>query len=126
MKDMSNSFKSGRWKMAQLITVKRAKKEIERLQNYLELVDNYAADTIEKMIIKEYAFTNSGSEVASNFEQQGITMNGKPIKKEDVLAVIKGNPSDELHKILKSGYLKRTKHSRNRNSYEPTTIYFPI
>jgi hypothetical protein len=110
--------------MAQLITYKNAKEEVKRLQAYIDLVDNFEADTIEKKIIKEYAFTNNGSEIARIFEQRGITMSGKPITKEDVLSVIKGKANDELHKILKSGYLKRTKHSRSKKSDSIGTLFY--
>ncbi|MCM3692207.1 hypothetical protein [Neobacillus niacini] len=102
--------------MAQLITYKRAKKEVERLKAYIDLVENYNASTIEKQIIREYAYTNSGSEIARVFEQRGIKMNGKVITKEDVLGIIKGRPTDELHKLLKSGYMTRTKYSRKKTS----------
>jgi hypothetical protein len=42
-----------------LITVRKAKEEIKRLQFYINLVEDYEADTLEKLIIKEYAFENS-------------------------------------------------------------------
>jgi hypothetical protein len=45
--------------MTKLITVERAKSEIKRLQYYVNLVESYEADTLDKAIIKEYAFTNS-------------------------------------------------------------------
>ena len=45
-------------------------------------------------------------------EQRGYALNGNPITKEYVKAVIKSKTNDKLHRILKSGYLKRTKHSR--------------
>ncbi|WEZ71216.1 hypothetical protein [Bacillus altitudinis] len=38
-----------------LITVTRAQAEINRLQQYISLVEEYQADTLEKWIIKEYA-----------------------------------------------------------------------
>jgi hypothetical protein len=46
-----------------LITVSRAQAEIKRLQQYISLVEEYQADTLEKWIIKEYAYTNSITEV---------------------------------------------------------------
>jgi hypothetical protein len=70
------------------------------LQYYIDLVESYEADTIEKLIIKEYAFTNSAAEIVRQFERRGITLNGKPIEKSEVIAVISGKAPDELHKIL--------------------------
>lgn len=58
--------------MAKLITVQKAKEEIQRLQTYIELVEGYNVGTIEKMIIKEYAITNSIAKVMKNLMHQGI------------------------------------------------------
>ena len=53
-----------------LIIVERAEKEINRLQKYIELVENYGADTLEKWIIKEYAYTNSIVEVVKRISER--------------------------------------------------------
>jgi hypothetical protein len=52
-------------------------------------------------------------EVTRNLNRRGFLIDGKPVEKEYVTAVINGKVTDELHRILKSGYIKRTKHSRN-------------
>ncbi|MEF7664378.1 MULTISPECIES: hypothetical protein [Bacillus cereus group] len=39
--------------MGKLITVERAKREIKKLQEYVDLVESYEADTLEKLIITE-------------------------------------------------------------------------
>jgi hypothetical protein len=100
--------------LASMITVRRAKEEIKRLQLYVNLAESYETDTLEKVIIKEYAYTNSMFEVSRNLNRQGYLINGLPIDKEYVSCVINQKPADELHRILKSGYLKRTKHSRHK------------
>jgi hypothetical protein len=65
-----------------LITVERAEKEINRLQKYIELVENYEADTLEKWIIKEYAYTNSIVEVVKRISDRGFTINERPVDKK--------------------------------------------
>jgi hypothetical protein len=87
--------------MVKLITVKQAKDEIKRLQEYLKLVENYDANTIEKLIIKEYGYTNSIAEVIRILERRGVQVNGKTIEKQDVLDVIMSKPMDELHRLVK-------------------------
>jgi hypothetical protein len=47
----------------QFCNVNRDKKEIERLEEYIGLVENYEDNTLEKWIVKEYAYTNSLVEV---------------------------------------------------------------
>jgi hypothetical protein len=77
------------------------------------LAESYQADSLEKLIIKEYAFTNSIVEIIRVFERRGIMKDGKPIEREYVLEVINSKASDKLHLLVKSAYLSKTKHSRN-------------
>ncbi|WP_353853970.1 hypothetical protein [Bacillus sp. Bos-x628] len=62
--------------MPKLITVQRAYDEIKRLQHYIELAETYEADNLEKWIIKEYAYTNSITEVVKRANSKGFTYNG--------------------------------------------------
>jgi hypothetical protein len=56
------------------------------------------------MIIKDYALTNSMRKTAENLNYLGVT-------KEYIANIIKSNPDDdELHKILKSGYMRKTRY----------------
>lgn len=98
--------------MPKLITVQKAKEEIKRLQTFISLVDSYEADSAEKVIIKEYAISNSISKVVNVLKEQNITLNGKSIEKNDVVMVITSKATDELHRLVKSGYMKKTKHLR--------------
>ncbi|PKR83891.1 hypothetical protein [Heyndrickxia camelliae] len=92
-----------------LITVSRAQAEIKRLQAYITLVEEYQVDTLEKWIIKEYAYTNSIAEVVKRANAKGITLDQSYAK-----SVLKGKPSDELHKMLRSGYFARLKPKKER------------
>ena len=68
-----------------LITPQRAKEEVKRLQEYIELVESYEADTLEKWIVKEYAFTNSMVEVVKRANDRGFTNNGSLIDKKQTI-----------------------------------------
>jgi glutamate synthase domain-containing protein 3 len=92
-----------------LITVPKAEAEIRRLQQYITLVVEYQADTLEKWIIKEYAYTNSITEVVKRATTKGMNLDLAYAK-----SVLKGNASDEIHKILRSGYLARLKPKKER------------
>jgi hypothetical protein len=98
--------------MQRLITVERAKREISRLQEYVDLVVSYEADTIEKMIIKEYAYSNSMTKTVKKLEDSGVLKDGMMIDKQYVLIVINSKPKDQLHRILRSGYNRRIKHRK--------------
>ncbi|MDQ0999780.1 hypothetical protein QFZ28_000180 [Neobacillus niacini] len=106
--------------MAKLITVSNAQKEIKRLQHYVDLVESYEADTLEKWIIKEYAFTNSLVEVAKRANDKGFTLNGEPIDKTYAVSIVNGKAQDELHRLLRLGYqqkIKPNKRSQGQVSY---------
>ena len=92
-----------------LITVERAEKEINRLQKYIELVENYEADTLEKWIIKEYAYTNSIVEVVKRISDRGFTINERRVDKKYVTSILDGKIMDELHRLLRLGYRQRIK-----------------
>jgi capsid portal protein len=92
-----------------LITVPRAEAEIKRLQQYITLVEEYQADTMEKWIIKEYVYTNGITEVVKRANAKGMALEQAYAK-----SVLKGKASDELHRMLRSGYLARLKPKKER------------
>jgi hypothetical protein len=94
---------------SKLITVPRAQAEIGRLQQYITMVEEYEADTLKKWIIKEYAYTNSITKVVKRANAKGVTLDQSYAK-----SVLKGKTGDELHRMLKSGYLARLKPKKER------------
>lgn len=93
------------------MTLDKAKKEIETLQHYVDLVEGYQTDSIEQQIIMAYALTNSIPKVAVNV---GVSY-------EKVVEVISSRGKDELHKMVRSAYMKKTKHSR---SPQATLVFY--
>jgi hypothetical protein len=104
--------------LVKLITLKKARSEIKRLQEYVDLVEGYKVDTLEKWIVKEYAYTNSIVKVTEKAIEQGLTINGSLIDKAFIKNVIDGKATDKLHRILKSGYQQRVKATqKGKNSF---------
>lgn len=101
--------------MAKLITVQRAKDEIKRLQNYVSLAESYEETTLESWVIKEYAYTNSIEEIVNRANEKDLTHNGKLIDREFIIQVINGKASDELHRLLRSGYRLKIKPIKKRS-----------
>ncbi|MFZ7942773.1 hypothetical protein [Neobacillus sp. 19] len=66
--------------LANLITVRRSQDEIKRLQHYVNLAEGYEANTLEKFIVKEYAYTNSIVEITRTMNRREFMINGEPIK----------------------------------------------
>jgi|SRR5699024_9776509 len=90
-----------------LITYENAKKLRNKLEFYIKLIENYEVDSLEKFIIKNYALTNSSSEVIKRFNNSHKQYGVHTLTREQVLNVIKASPRDDLHKIVKSGYIKK-------------------
>ncbi|TFJ91713.1 hypothetical protein [Lentibacillus salicampi] len=101
--------------MVKLITVERAKKEVQRLQHFIDLAESYESDTLNKWTIKEYAYTNSIKKVVEKANTESLTVKGEPLSREYAVAVINGKANDELHRILRRGY--RLKIKPNKRKY---------
>jgi predicted CoA-binding protein len=84
------------------ITLEKAKSEIKRLQGYIDLVEAYKPSSIEQEIVKEYAMKSSIPEVSKKLN----------VSHEKIVEVISSRGKDELHKIVRSGYMKKTKPHR--------------
>ena len=100
--------------MKNLKTVDQAKKEIEILQGFVDLVESFRPETLEEQIIKEYAYIGSIEKVAIKVNEMGYLYDGRAFEKEDISNIIKSKPTNDLHKLIKSGYLKKTRHSRRK------------
>jgi hypothetical protein len=73
------------------------------------MVEEYQADTLEKWIIKEYAYTNSITEVVKRANAKGM-----PLDQAYAKSILKGKAGDELHRMLRSCYLARLKPKKER------------
>jgi hypothetical protein len=60
-------------------------------------------------IIKEYAYTNSITEVVKRANAKGM-----PLDQAYAKSILKGKAGDELHRMLRSGYLARLKPKKER------------
>jgi hypothetical protein len=97
-----------------ILTVQKAKDEIRRLQDFILLVESYEGNSLEKWIIKEYAFTNSIREVVFRGNKRGLTNNGIELDHEFVKNVIAGYPKDELHKLMRANYRMKIKPNKRK------------
>lgn len=94
-------------------TLEKAKEEAESLNKYIFLVDNYEIHNVTQWIIKNYALTNSIAGVIKNsLRDNTLETYNTLITREMVLQILKEKPMDELHKVVKKGYLQkiRKKH----------------
>lgn len=88
--------------------IETAMEQIKELKNYIELMDSYVTDSVERKVIKSYILAGSVSEVAKEINDQGyrlLTKNGerKYIGK-DISNIINGEIMDDLHEIAKKKF----------------------
>jgi hypothetical protein len=98
--------------MTYLISVEKAKEEIKRLRQYIDLVENYEANTLDKFIIKEYALTNSIDKTVKAVNAVGYAIYHKEVERDYVVSLLKKRGKDELHKLVRSAYMQKTKYTR--------------
>ncbi|MDQ0975866.1 hypothetical protein QFZ31_005744 [Neobacillus niacini] len=97
-----------------ILTVQTAKEEIRRLQHFVNLVESYEANSLEKWIVKEYSYTSSIREVVSRGNQRGYESNGVELDHEFVKNIIAGAPKDELHRLVRANYILKIKPSKKK------------
>jgi hypothetical protein len=95
-----------------LISVEKAREEILKLQQYIELVETYEANTLDKLIIKEYALTNSIDKTVKAVLAAGYANYHKEVDRDYVVSLLKKRGKDDLHKLVRTAYMEKTKYKR--------------
>ncbi|AQQ55232.1 hypothetical protein [Planococcus lenghuensis] len=101
--------------MKRLPTVEEAKKEIQFLQQFVQLTEEHEEDTLEKRVVKLYATHGSIKTVADvlNMERENQL---EPIEPSFIRDIIQSKPSDSLHQLIRAYYLKKTRHMRKKTT----------
>lgn len=99
-------------------TLEQAKKEIEILQHYVELVEKAPSKTLKEFVVKEYALQGNLSKVAGQANLLFPLPNGELHRASDIAAIIteKGHEAP-LDKLIRSCYLMKTRHARKRKLF---------
>ena len=107
--------------MKNIKTVDAAKKEIQKLEEFVSLVENYQATTLPQKIVKAYAYSGSIAKVVATINNE---YGPDTIDKTYVTDLLKSKPQDELHKHMKANYLTKTRHTRKKPSKLPAYTAF--
>lgn len=87
------------------MNVQQARDTIKELNNFITLVETFEVTSLETEAIYEYALDNSVSRVASKLNEKGYTVPSATGKRKlisnDVSNILNGNPTNELHVIIK-------------------------
>lgn len=97
-----------------ILVVDKAKKEIEKLQHFVNLAETYQPVTLDQMAIHQYAYLGSVKKVAEKLNGLGCKIEGRKIEPSDISNIIKRRSKDELHSFLKKSYTVKVKSSNGR------------
>lgn len=86
------------------MTADEARKEIEKLKEYIEFVDQYEPETMEQQMIHLYVQNRNVNAVAKELSERGFRMGRRKLVGKDVTNVIKAKPADPLHELAKKAF----------------------
>jgi hypothetical protein len=92
--------------------IDKAQKEIERLQQFIHLVKSYEVNSLDKAIIKEYILTDSLTKTIASVNASEYVVGRKEVDRVYVISLFKKRGKDELHKLARTNYMRKTKYSR--------------
>lgn len=101
--------------MRNYMTVEAAREKIDRLASYVHLVESFEAVSLEDHVVEQYARLGSLQKVADKINDMNLAFVDAPIEVDDVREVLSSRGSSELHKLMRSFYLKRTRSNRRRS-----------
>lgn len=96
----------------------QAQKEVKILLDYIKLIEQFQINSLDDLIIYEYAIHNSISKVIKNIKlkKHSFDIDYSKITPEHIKNTILGNPQNQLHSVIKKGYLRKTKPQRDRRN----------
>lgn len=93
--------------MKNFITVEQAKKQVHQLQTYIYLAESFEPKTVEDHIVREYAYLGSLPKVEERMKEMQYD-----VEVEDIRLVLRKQGKNDLHKLIRTGYMKRTRSAR--------------
>lgn len=94
------------------MNIKQAKEEIKKLEDYIEMIETYQADTFEKEALLEYVLIENVNNVAAALNERGHRIGNRKVVGKDVSDIIRSKPIDDLHEYAQ----KLFKANRRRAS----------
>lgn len=81
--------------------IEEAKERIKELQDFIEQIESYQADTLEKESIFLYVQLESVTKVAVELNKKGYKVGNRKVISKDVSDIIRQKPIDDLHVMAK-------------------------
>lgn len=92
--------------------VETLQKDIEKQLKAINLIESYIPTTFEQRVIHLYAIEGSVKDVANKLNAEGERIQGRKFISNDISAILKQKPMDELHEITKEAFEHNSKGFR--------------
>lgn len=93
------------------MNVEQAKAKIKELENYIDMVETYKADSLDKEAIRGYVLIENVNKVASELNEKGYKIGNRKIIGKDVSDIIRGRVTDDMHALAKKMFTSNRKRS---------------
>jgi hypothetical protein len=94
------------------LNIEQAREQIKRLEDYIDMVENYQPATFEQVAIKRYVIIESVNKVAAELNEEGYRMGNRKLVGKDITNIIHEKPKDDMHQTAQ----KMFKANRKRAS----------
>jgi|SRR5699024_1500083 len=99
----------------------QAKKEAQSLLDYINLIEEFEIMTLSDLIIYQYAVHNSISKVIKVIKSKETSFPFNivfdEVTPDFIKDIILSTPQNQLHSVIKKGYLRKTKPQRNSKNF---------
>ena len=94
-------------------TLDQAKRDLQKLQEYVDLIENYQPQDITQVVVFTYCLFGNIEKTAA-YLNQNYLITGRAIEPKEISYFLTSTPAkdDLLHKKIKTLYLKKTRANR--------------
>lgn len=94
--------------------VEEAKKRIEYLKEYIQMIESYTPKTMEEEAVYLYVQLESVTKVVQELNKKGYRIGKRKLTTVDVSNIIRGKPKDEMYELAKRLFMKNRKSGSRR------------
>lgn len=94
------------------MNIEQAQEQIKQLEDYIDMIHSYKADTFEKEALLEYLLIENVNKVADVLNNRGHRIGNRKVVGKDISDIIRGKPSDSVHEHA----IKLFKQNRRRSN----------
>lgn len=89
--------------------VEEAKKRIEYLREYIQMIESYMPKTMEEEAVYLYVQLESVTKVVDELNKKGYRIGNRKLTTVDVSNIIRSKPQDDMHEMAKRMFVKNKK-----------------